>query len=73
MRRRFAGEGDCCLNIYFLAEVVGGQEHSDDDAADLAWFAPDELHEKVACDHARVVLADWVRWVGRQYGDRRDV
>jgi ADP-ribose pyrophosphatase YjhB (NUDIX family)/predicted GIY-YIG superfamily endonuclease len=55
--------GDYCLNIYFLAEVAGGQERPADDAADLAWFAPDELPEKIAFKHARVVLADWTLWV----------
>jgi len=59
----YGDEGGYCLNIYFLAEVVGGQEHPDDDAGDLAWFAPGELPEEIAFDHVRVVLADWVRWV----------
>jgi ADP-ribose pyrophosphatase YjhB (NUDIX family) len=57
------GAGDYCLNIYFLARVVGGREHPGDDAASLAWFAPHELPEEIAFDHARVVLADWIRWV----------
>jgi len=61
-RYSYSDEGDYCLNIYFLAEVVGGQEHADDDAASLAWFAPDELPEEIAFDHVRVVLADWVHW-----------
>jgi len=69
----YGDEGDYCLNIYFLAEVVGGREHPDDDADDLSWFAPDELPEKIAFDHVRVVLADWVRYVERQYGDRGDI
>jgi 8-oxo-dGTP diphosphatase len=55
--------GSYCLNIYFVAEVVGGQERPADDAAELAWFAPDELPEKIAFDHARVVLADWAHRV----------
>lgn len=59
-RYSYDDTGDHCLNIYFLAEVVGGQAQPADDAAELAWFAPDELPEKIAFDHARVVLADWV-------------
>ena len=61
------GERYHCLNIYFLAEVVGGQERPGDDAAGLAWFAPDAIRqispEELAFDHAQVVLADCVRWM----------
>jgi len=64
-RYSYGDEGDYCLNTYFLAEVVGGREHADDDAADLAWFAPDELPEEIAFDHVHVVLADLVRWMGQ--------
>jgi len=60
---RYGDEGGYCLNIYFLAEVTGGQEHPADDAAELAWFAPDELPDQIAFDHAREVLDDWVRWM----------
>lgn len=59
----YGDEGDYCLNAYFLAQVVGGREHADDDAADLAWFALDELPEEIAFDHVRVVLADLGRWM----------
>ncbi len=62
-RYSYGDEGDYCLNAYFLAEVVGGREHADDDAADLAWFAPDELPEEIAFAHVRVVLADLGRWM----------
>ncbi|MDY7078630.1 MAG: NUDIX domain-containing protein [Chloroflexota bacterium] len=65
-RYSYGDVGGYCLNIYFLAEVIGGQEHPADDAADLAWFAPSELPEEIAFDHARVVLADWVRQVGQK-------
>jgi ADP-ribose pyrophosphatase YjhB (NUDIX family) len=50
-----------CLNIYYLAEVVGGNERANDEASDLAWFAPSELPNKIAFEHAAVVLADWAR------------
>jgi len=29
----------------------------------VRWFAPEELPEKIAFDHVRVVLADWTCWV----------
>jgi len=49
------------LNIYFLAQVVGGAEQPGDDAVDLAWFAPDRLPTRIAFAHARRVLDDWIR------------
>jgi 8-oxo-dGTP diphosphatase len=66
---RYGDGGFHCLNIYFLAEVVGGEERPADDtaalseAADLAWFAPDELPEAIAFDHAHQVLKDWAEHV----------
>jgi ADP-ribose pyrophosphatase YjhB (NUDIX family)/predicted GIY-YIG superfamily endonuclease len=64
-RYSYDDTGDYCLNIYFLAEVVGGQARPADDAAELAWFAPNELPQEIAFDHARVVLADWARWLNQ--------
>ncbi len=63
---RYGDGGEYCLNIYFLAEAVGGQECPADDAAELAWFAPAELPEQIAFDHAREVLDDWARWMTTQ-------
>jgi 8-oxo-dGTP diphosphatase len=54
-----------CLNIYFLARVVGGHEQPNDDAADVAWFAPDALPEAMAFDHVRQVLEDWAGHIAR--------
>jgi putative endonuclease len=51
--------GDFCLNIYYSAEVIGGDPRPGDDAADLAWFSPDDLPGRIAFDHANQVLADW--------------
>jgi ADP-ribose pyrophosphatase YjhB (NUDIX family) len=67
---RYGDEGDYCLNIYFLAEVVGGQERPADDAAELAWFAPNELPEQIAFDHAREVLDDWAQWMEKKQKDQ---
>jgi 8-oxo-dGTP pyrophosphatase MutT (NUDIX family) len=61
--------GDYCLNIYYLARVVGGNERPSDDAADLAWFAPDELPRAIAFDHAPQVLADWAEHVRAERQD----
>jgi predicted GIY-YIG superfamily endonuclease/ADP-ribose pyrophosphatase YjhB (NUDIX family) len=69
---RYGDGGVYCLNIYFLAEVVGSQEQPASNAAslrevaDLAWFAPDELPEAIAFDHAHQVLKDWAEHVQRE-------
>jgi acetyl-CoA carboxylase carboxyl transferase subunit beta len=52
---------DYTLNVYYLAEIVGGQEHPADDIAELEWFAPDELPSDLAFAHAHEVLMDWAR------------
>lgn len=61
----YQNEHGFTLNIYFLAQVVGGEEQPGDDAAEVAWFGADELPKRIAFAHARLVLQDWVRWVRR--------
>ena len=56
------GEGpdaDDTMNLYYVVEVVGGEEHAGDDAVELGWFRPDALPENVAFETGRAVLADW--------------
>lgn len=67
------GERQHCLNIYFVAEVVGGEEHPSDEAADLDWFAPEGLPEEIAFDHAHRVLDDWAQWMEGRRCDREEV
>lgn len=57
----YQGEQGITLNIYFLGEVIGGEERPADDAAALGWFPPDRLPRRLAFDHARKVLEDWRR------------
>jgi 8-oxo-dGTP diphosphatase len=54
---------DYTLNLYYLAEVVGGDERPADDLAELRWFAPDELpgRDELAFAHSAEVLATWRR------------
>lgn len=49
------------LNFFYEAEWVAGEPAAADDAAALAWFAPDELPplDQVAFDCCRRALADW--------------
>ena len=56
----YQGEQGVTLNVYFLGEVVEGEERASDDAAALGWFGPGELPARIAFDHARIVLQDWV-------------
>ena len=58
------GSGDrqvYTLNCYYLAEPVGGEARPADDAAELGWFGPDELPERIAFEHAPLVLTEWAR------------
>jgi 8-oxo-dGTP diphosphatase len=47
------------LNLYYLAEVVGGDEQPADDLAELRWFEPDALPEQLAFAHCAGVLDAW--------------
>ena len=60
-RYPYQGEQGVTLNIYFLGEVIGGEERPADDAAALGWFPPDQLPRRIAFDHVRKVLEDWRR------------
>ncbi len=47
------------LNIYYLAEPVGGVPRPSSDAVELTWFTWDHIPERIAFAHAPRVLADW--------------
>jgi ADP-ribose pyrophosphatase YjhB (NUDIX family) len=47
------------LNLYYLAEIVGGVERAADDLAELGWFAEYELPDEFAFAHCEGVLAAW--------------
>lgn len=52
-------DADDTMNLYYVAEIVGGAEQPGDDAVELGWFRPDALPENVAFETGRAVLADW--------------
>jgi ADP-ribose pyrophosphatase YjhB (NUDIX family) len=52
-------ERDYTLNLYYLAEIVGGAPRPADDLAELRWFGPDELPTNLAFAHCSKVLAEW--------------
>jgi 8-oxo-dGTP diphosphatase len=47
------------LNLYYLAEVVGGDERAADDLAELRWFSPDAIPNELAFAHCQSVLQAW--------------
>ena len=47
------------LNLYYLAEPVGGAEHPADDLTELRWFGSDELPADLAFPHCAEVLEAW--------------
>lgn len=53
--------GDYTLNLFYLAEPIGGEAHPASDAQALDWFPPDGLPEPLAFSHIRQVLDDWRR------------
>ena len=50
---------DYTLNLYYLAEVIGGREQPADDLAELRWFEPRELPAELAFAHCQSVFAEW--------------
>ena len=51
--------GPSTLNLYWAAEVSGGEEHADDDVAELRWFERDALPANLAFRNVRPVLEAW--------------
>ena len=49
------------LNLYWTARVTGGEPEAGDDAAELRWFAPDDLppDDQIGFAGVREVLRVW--------------
>ena len=56
----YAGR-DYTLNVYYVAEPIGGTLQPADDLAEVQWFAPDGLPSEFAFAHCAEVLAEWLR------------
>lgn len=60
----YGNGGYTTLNIYYVAQVIGGQPQPADDVVELAWFSPSTLPDEMAFPaHTPQVLADWIRWM----------
>ncbi|HEY8476113.1 MAG TPA: NUDIX hydrolase [Chloroflexota bacterium] len=62
---RYGPEGDPTLNIFYLAEVVGGSERPGGDAKQIGWFGPGEIPRNVAFRNGREALKAWVERLER--------
>jgi 8-oxo-dGTP diphosphatase len=55
-----SGGDDHTFNVYFAAHPVGGREMAGDDAAELRWFALDEIPKRLAFpSHSRAAISAW--------------
>jgi 8-oxo-dGTP diphosphatase len=52
----YGSGGDFTLNVYYLAEIVGGEPRPADDVASLRWFPLDALPDRIAFTHCRELL-----------------
>lgn len=55
----YRSDDEYTLNVYYLAEVVGGRLQPASDVSSLSWFGPDELPEEMAFAHEYELLEDW--------------
>ena len=63
---RYGEDGIYTLNLYWAARITGGELALDDEIAEVAWFAPDELpsDSEFAFRNTVQALADWRARVG---------
>jgi 8-oxo-dGTP diphosphatase len=63
---RYGEDGIYTLNLYWAARITGGELALDDEIAEVAWFAPDELpsDSEFAFRNTVEALADWRARVG---------
>jgi ADP-ribose pyrophosphatase YjhB (NUDIX family) len=48
------------LNVYYLAEITGGDMRAADDLVELRWFTPANLPAEFAFAHCRRVVDAWI-------------
>jgi ADP-ribose pyrophosphatase YjhB (NUDIX family) len=69
---RYGDDGIYTLNLYWTARIAGGELELDDEIAEVAWFAPDELPDDSEFAFRNMVeaLADWRARVGSGGGHK---
>lgn len=60
---RYGTDGEWIINIYYVAEVLGGKLTVMDDVAALEWFTPDALPTEFAFAHQVQVINDLKRFL----------
>lgn len=70
---RYGEDGIYTLNLYWTARVTGGELSLDDELAEVAWFAPDELPDdsEFAFENTTAALADWSAHLGHRISKNR--
>lgn len=58
----YEGENYETLNLYYLAEITGGEILPEDDVSELVWFPIDKLPEKVGFKSFGEALKDLQKW-----------
>ena len=63
---RYGEDGIFTLNLYWTARVLGGELELDDEIAEVAWFAPDDIPPRGEFAFANTVgaLEDWKKLRG---------
>lgn len=60
---RYGSDGAWIINIYYVAEVLGGTLAVMDDVAALEWFALQDLPGEFAFEHQNQVIEDFKQWL----------
>ncbi|KKU01847.1 MAG: hypothetical protein UX03_C0035G0001, partial [Candidatus Woesebacteria bacterium GW2011_GWE1_45_18] len=50
------------LNLYYLAEIIGGKIKAEDDVSELVWFPIEKLPENVGFKSFGEALEDLKKW-----------
>ena len=63
---RYGDGGIYTLNLYWTAQITGGELELDEELAEVAWFDPEELPESAefAFRNTREALRDWKAQLG---------
>jgi len=54
----------CCdyyiLCIYYMGRIIGGKPSPGSDVAEIGWFTPDRIPDKIAFKNCREAIDDWI-------------
>jgi ADP-ribose pyrophosphatase YjhB (NUDIX family) len=69
---RYGEEGIYTLNLYWTAQISGGELELDEELAEVGWFGPEELPEssEFAFRNTLEALRDWKAQLGSKPSDK---